>query len=154
VTRIRRYHEDNEAYFVTTVMRARRTIFEERETATLLRDILDACRRRYQFLVLAYVIMPDHLHAVIVPREGDTISQVMRYVKGAFARAYNARHGTRGSVWQPRFHDVMIRREAEVGDRIEYIEHKPRMAGLVANPEDYEFSSAHSSWSTDLERWG
>ncbi len=71
---LRRYHEDNRPCFVTSVVKGRRPIFADSGTAALLREALDSCRRRYGFLVLCYVIMPDHFHTIIVPGPGDQVS--------------------------------------------------------------------------------
>jgi REP element-mobilizing transposase RayT len=147
---LRRYHEDNLPFFVTSIVKGRRRIFHERRTAALLREALDFCRQRYGFLVLCYVIMPDHFHTIVVPRAGDQVSGVMRYVKGRFARRYNAAHGTSGAVWQPRFYDVGIRTESELLVRIRYVEENPVRAGLADQPADYPFSSAAPSWCSDL----
>jgi putative transposase len=95
--------------------------------------------------------MPDHFHAVIVPRSGDTISAVMRYVKGAFARWYNASCGSQGAVWQPRFYDVAIRSEQELSQRIAYVEENPVQARMVDSPSEYPYSSAFPGWRSDLE---
>ena len=64
---LRRYHEDNRPYFVTTVVKERRPIFADHRAASLLQEVFDTCRRRYQFLLLSHVIMPDHAHAIIAP---------------------------------------------------------------------------------------
>ena len=150
---IRRYHEENRPYFVTTVVKNREPIFADHRVATLLRDVIKRCRQRYHFLVLGYVIMPDHVHAIIVPRPSDTISAVMRYIKGTFARTYNAKRTSGGAVWQPKFYDTGVRSMRELRTRIRYIEENPVQARLVAQPEQYPFSSAHSSWTSDLEEY-
>lgn len=148
---IQRFEEKGFPYFVTTVVKHRQSIFTSQLAAASLRDVLDRCRHRYRFLVLSYVIMPDHLHAVIVPGPSDTISSVMRYTKGTFAREYNAQRRIEGAVWQPRFYDTVVRNIRSLNSRIRYIEENPVQAGLVTQPNDYEFSSANPSWHSDLD---
>ena len=94
--------------------------------------------------------MPDHFHAILVPEPRDTISAVMRYIKGTFARRYNAANDSGGAVWQPRFYDSAIRSERELMVRIRYVEENPVRAGLVKRPEQYPFSSAAQDWRSDL----
>ncbi len=77
----------------------------------------------------------------------------MRYIKGTFARAYNAYHNTDGTVWQPRFYDVAIRSERELMTQIRYVEENPVSAGIVAEAEQYPFSSAHPGWRSDLQQY-
>ena len=103
--------------------------------------------------MLSYVIMPDHVHVVVVRGPGDNISAVMRYVKGRFARLYNAHRNTDGAVWQPRFYDVAIRNERELMTRIRYVEENPVRAGLAVRPDQYMFSSAGPGWRSDLARY-
>ncbi len=78
-------------------------MFKDRNKALLLKQVLYETRQRYGFLLVAFVVMPNHFHAVIVPRAGDTISQVMRFIKGTYARRHNLRYGSTGAFWQPRF---------------------------------------------------
>ena len=150
---LRRYHEDNRPYFVTAVVKDRRSVFADHHAARLLRDVIVSCRNRYRFLVLSYIVMPDHFHAILVPKPGDTISAVMRYIKGTFARRYNAASDSGGAVWQPRFYDAAIRSERELMVRIRYVEENPVRAGLVKRPEQYPFSSAAQDWRSDLARY-
>jgi hypothetical protein len=77
----------------------------------------------------------------------------MRYIKGAFARLYNAAHNTDGAVWQARFYDAAIRSERDLLTRIHYVEENPVRAGVVGQPEQYPFSSAHPDWRSDLARY-
>jgi putative transposase len=153
VAKLRRYPEENRAYLVTAVVKDRSPIFGDERIARSLRDIIDSYRERYGFLVLAYVIMPDHIHAVLVPGKKNTVSDVMRYVKGSFARWYNQTADRRGAVWQPRFYDTAIRSEQELAAKIEYIEANPVRARIVEDAAAYAFSSAARGWRGDLEQY-
>jgi REP element-mobilizing transposase RayT len=95
--------------------------------------------------------MPDHFHAVLVPKYPWNISQIMQSVKGYAARRINARRNARGPVWQRSFYDRMIRDEPQLLEAIEYVHMNPVVAGLVVDAEAYEFSSAGRPESVDLE---
>jgi len=97
--------------------------------------------------------MPDHMHAIIVPSGRNTISDVMRYVKGSFSRWYNKSHNCDAPVWQPRFYDTAIRSEKELFSTIEYTEANPVQGKLVDEASSYEFSPANASWRSDLEQY-
>ena len=140
----------NRPYFVSTATLKRRRIFSDAANATLMRDVLYETSTRYRFHLLSFVIMPDHLHALIVPRPGDTISQVMRFIKGRYARLHNQRVPRFGIVWQPSFHDRAVRREEDLAHFIHYIEHNPVKAGLALDPKDYPFCSANPDCPTNL----
>lgn len=119
-------------------------------------DQLHHLREELRFLLVAYVVMPDHVHLIIVPPRGLTIAKIMQFVKGRFARLHNQRTGP---LWQSRYYETIIRGEAALWRRIEYlwrrieyIETNPVDAGLAASPEEYPFSSAAVACE-DVERY-
>ncbi|MDO8613234.1 MAG: transposase [Dehalococcoidia bacterium] len=150
MTRIKRFHVTNYPYFVTSATLGRLAIFADLAAASHLRDVLYETRTRYKFLLLGFVIMPDHLHAVVVPRPGDKISQVMRFIKGTFARRYNESRNATGPVWQPSFYDRVVRDERGLMEVLTYVTGNPVRAGLCSDPSEYRFSSAHAACPTDL----
>ncbi len=113
-------------------------------------DALQFLRRDSAYL-LGYAILPDHLHAVLVPRDRQTISKLMQSIKGYSARVVNARQGWRGTLWQASFYDRVIRDEPQLVGTLEYLHRNPVVAGLVEAPETYPFSSAHPEAETDLD---
>jgi putative transposase len=151
MARIKRFHLDNYPYFVTTATLNRRPIFADESTASRLRDILYETRARYGFLLLGFVIMPDHLHSLVVPRAGDTISQVMRFIKGTFARSHNKSRGAAGPVWQASFYDRVVRDERALTDILNYMCENPVRAGICDDPSQYRFSTAHETCPHDLK---
>jgi len=148
--RLLRFLADGHCYHVTTRTRDGVPVFQHPADARIIVDALQFLRRERAYL-LAYAIMPDHLHAVFVPKNGYTISQVMQTVKGYTSRAINARNKERGPLWQVSFYDRVIRDEAHLLDTLEYIQRNPVAAGLADTPEGYLFSSAHPEAQTDLE---
>ena len=129
-------------YFVTFATFGRHPVFQDVEVARLFVDELHKLRHELRFLLLSYVVMPGHVHLVIVPSSAAGLAKIMQYVKGRFARFYHARNGGTGSLWQSRYYETAVRGEAALLRRIEYIEENPVKASLVSRPEDYPFSSA------------
>lgn len=149
-----RDHPDAEGapYFVTFATHGRRTVFRDSSAARQFVDELHLLRHELGFLLLAYVVMPDHVHLIVVPPPGLAIGKIMQYVKGRFARLHNQRTGGEGRLWQSRYYEAIIRDEATLWRRIEYIETNPVTAGLAASSEGYPFSSA-ASVHEDVERY-
>jgi REP element-mobilizing transposase RayT len=137
-------------YHVVTATRDREPVFSDVACARIVVDALQFVRRERAYL-LAYALMPDHMHAVLVPRDGHSISQVMQTIKGYTARAINEQHGRQGRLWQRSFHDRTIRDERQLFDTIEYIHMNPVVGDLTERPRAYEFSSAERPESVDLE---
>ena len=146
-----RFRDDNRPFFVTTNTHQRRPIFTDPNTAKLLLQVIYQTRTKYGFHILSFVIMPDHLHAIIVASPRNDITQVMRYIKGSFSRAYHETKAVGGPVWQDSFHDRGIRDERSLSEFVRYIEDNPVKAGLVSRASDYQFSSANNS--TDIEAY-
>jgi putative transposase len=112
----------------------------ERDALALL-DLLDyASREVGRWSVLAYCLMPNHVHYV-VDVEIDQLSLLMRYVNGNYAQRFNRVHGYRGHLFQGRFHTKPIREEAHLPGSIRYALLNPVRAGLCRRPEDWRWSS-------------
>jgi putative transposase len=88
-----------------------------------------------------YVIMPNHVHVLLLPKVAP--SQLLRALKGATARQANLLLGRTGEIfWQPESYDHWVR-DARERDRIAgYIEENPVKAGLAMGAQDYRWSSA------------
>lgn len=131
----------NYPYLVTTTVAERRRVFTQNDAARLLIDIIDDVAQEQKARCLAYVVMPDHLHLIVVPgRLG--LSHFMRFTKGRFARLWNRRFGSTGSIWQARYYEAVIRSEEQLQKAIDYIDQNPIKAGLCLHAEDFPFGSA------------
>ena len=144
---------ENQPYFVTVRTAQRRPLFRDRRAAGLFLQKLQRCREESGFLLLSFVVMPNHVHLVLVPGPGGDLSRIMQYVKGRFARTFNLARGGMGAVWQPRFYESAVRTEAQLERWVRYIEENPVREGLAASPEVYPFSSAGGALAVDLERY-
>lgn len=96
-----------------------------------------------QYRLIAWIIMPYHLHILINPLEGISLSDIMKNLKGYTARAINKCLGRSGHVWQPDYFDRYIRSGEHFYKTVRYIENNPVKAGLVSSPEEWRFGSAY-----------
>jgi putative transposase len=89
----------------------------------------------------AWVIMPNHVHVLLLPK--TSLPVIMRWLKGSTARQANLVLGRTGEAfWQDESFDHRVRDEAELDRLVHYVEHNPVSAGLAANPHDWHWSSA------------
>ena len=96
---------------------------------------------RHFYELLAWVVMPDHVHLLILPLV--PIPQIMRWVKGSCARAANRILSRTGQpFWQDESYDHYLRRSEQISRTIAYIEENPVSAGLAATAERWRWSSA------------
>jgi putative transposase len=89
----------------------------------------------------AYVIMPNHVHVLLMPK--IELPKLMQYIKSRSAREANKILGVSGKpFWQQESYDHMVRNPEEFRNIKRYIENNPVKAGLAATPETYRWSSA------------
>jgi putative transposase len=138
-------------YFVTTTVSERRPLFNSPENAGILLRVIYNQRKRKRFYLLGFVIMPEHFHLMIVPREGNKLSFIMQEVKKGSARLINQRNSKRGKVWMDEYYESVIRGEEDFGRRLGYMANNPVKRGLVKEAGEYPFSSVSGSYETDLE---
>ncbi len=102
------------------------------------------------YKLIAWVVMPNHVHVMARLFEGVSLTPVVQKWKGASAIEINRHLRRSGKVWEADYYDRFIRDENHLHDAIAYIRNNPVKAGLCAKPEDWPFSSAGVSWSADF----
>jgi len=92
--------------------------------------------------LFAWVVMPNHVHALVLPYPGVLLSKIVQTWKGYGAHAINQHLGRTGKLWQRDYYDRYMRSDRHFRASIEYIEMNPVKAGLVGAPHEYRWSSA------------
>ena len=112
-----------------------------------LADLVAAALRFHQgqrFDLLAWVVMPNHVHAVVHPRPGWTLSKIVQSWKGFTAYEANRILNRVGQTfWQPEAYDHLIRDEEDSHRCCHYTTMNPANAGLCARREDWKWSSLY-----------
>ena len=91
----------------------------------------------------AFVIMPDHLHALITPAADVSLEKAMQFIKGG----YSFRLKSKQDVWMRSFNESQIMTKEKFVGCVLYIEENPVRRGLVSDRQAYLFSSAAGgSW--------
>ena len=153
-----RVSKDSPVYYLTSVAHSRLPVFQTARLKDLICKALDEARTSAKFLIFAYVIMPDHLHALIGSDKEP--SDVLRYVNGISGRriinflkeaGYESslqklRHATglrkhKYSVWNHHPNLKLITTENGLMEKANYIHQNPVRAGLVERAEDHRWSS-------------
>jgi REP element-mobilizing transposase RayT len=132
-----RFSGTNRAYLVTTCCLARKPIFADPILGAMVIDELRRSDRANETRTFAFVVMPDHLHWLLELRDRQSLSSVVKRVKGGSAIRINQRRGQSGSIWQPGFYEREVRKEESLESIGDYIIHNPVRAGLVARAEEY-----------------
>jgi putative transposase len=151
MVRLRRYEVENTPFFITTQTYRNQKFFLNKDRAEIVIDYIYRAKEKMIDFLLAFVVMPEHFHLLIVPESKYSISQVMLFVKKGSSRVIHNKENTNGHLWAKRFFDRGIRSEQELFKTIEYIHNNPIKRGLAVDIGDYPFSSASSKLKTDLE---
>jgi REP element-mobilizing transposase RayT len=94
-----------------------------------------------RFRMLAWVVMPNHVHVLI--EDGETpLSTIIRNWKSFASVEANKLLGRTGRFWQPEYWDLFMRDEEQTRKAIRYIENNPVKAGFCRTPEAWPFASA------------
>ena len=116
---------------------------------------MEQIRQRHQFVVVGYVVMPEHLHLLTEPERGN-LSLVVAALKQTFAhrllRKLRAKAGTQtnalwsapvavGHIWQRRFYDFVVFTGKKRVEKLRYMHRNPVQRGLVLKPEEWLWSS-------------
>ena len=98
-------------------------------------------RARGYYELIAFVVMPNHVHLLICPKV--TASKITQFVKGLSAKRANQILGRTGQhFWQDESFDRWVRSNKEMGNIIRYIEFNPVRANLAGEPGLFRYSSA------------
>jgi len=99
--------------------------------------------RQADLRILAYCLMPNHIHLVAIPEQEGSLAVALRRAHGRYAQYFNARKLRTGHLWQNRFYSCAMS-ESHLWTAVRYVELNPIRAGLAEAPEEYEWSSADS----------
>ena len=97
--------------------------------------------QRYE--LRSWVVMPNHVHAVVWPMPGQTPSEILHSWKSFTSKAANRRLHRSGEFWQAESFDHWIRDDEEHARLVAYVENNPVKARFCKAPEDWRWSSAH-----------
>ena len=100
---------------------------------------------RVHYRLLAWVVMPNHVHVLIEPSADIELSDIVHSWKSYTATQINRLllpAQPSGQLWQREYWDRFIRDEAHLRATIDYIHDNPVKAGLVSQADDWQFSSA------------
>ena len=138
---------NEQTFFITANAYMKRNILQSARMAELLIDVLYNYRSRGKFLLHDFVVMPDHLHAIISP--SVTIKKAGQFIKGGFSFRAKKELGYLHNIWQPGFHDHRIRDFGEYCVYKKYVAFNPVKRGLVFAPEQFACSSASGKFELD-----
>jgi putative transposase len=135
-------------YLITKCLKRSHELIPDQRTHVV--DALLYARSRSLILVHAFVVMPDHWHAVVSLGSEKTLSQAVWSISRR--ASFSWRRTNRVPVWQDGFHDHKVRENEPVVDVVRYVEANPVRKSFVAGPEDWPWSRANLAYAQVLDR--
>jgi putative transposase len=125
-------------YFLTLCTAQRVSWFADASVVDKVLSQIRECATQYQFAILAYCFMPDHLHLLVEGLADDAnLTRFVKHGKQISGYAHKQRSGK--LLWQPSWFDRVLRKEEATTDVIRYILLNPVRAQLVESAVNYPF---------------
>jgi len=128
-------------HHVTQRGNRRGQVFFTREDRQAYLQWLQEYAGKHEVDVLAYCLMTNHVHLVVVPTTGHALHRVLKPLHMRYAQRVNRARGWKGHVWQGRYFSSALD-ESYLWAAIRYVERNPVRAGIVDRAENYAWSSA------------
>jgi putative transposase len=156
--KLKHYDHDGRARFITFCTHKKIPLLTNNKFRRVVIDSISAIRAQYSLKLLGYVLMPEHVHLVVVPPEdtklGPAIGKLKIYsstriheilidLNSAMIERLTV---TRNKIinfvfWQRRCYDHNCRSTESVWEKVNYCHNNPVKRGLVSKPEDWIWSS-------------
>jgi len=152
---LHRFYGADHLHFITCSSYRRLPLLRSARSRDRFLSVLEQTRKRYRFVVVGYVVMPEHIHLLVSEPEIGTPSTVMQVLKQRTARALLAKTKRcdprqsnlfgeaplRAPFWQTRFYDFNVWTENKRVEKLRYMHGNPVKRGLADSPEDWRWSS-------------
>jgi len=135
------YQQTNQVTFITIRAYQHASPFGEAQLCQVVIDTLLEEQERQVCGILAYCLMPDHLHYLIRPtQEGRSVLTFTDQYKGKTThRAWKM--GWQGKLWEPRYYDHLVRSDESLDALIAYILNNPVRRGWVEDSHNWPWSN-------------
>ena len=148
--RLKRYYGQDHLHYLTCSCYHRQTWLASAGHRDLFVKILEETRQRYRFVVVGYVVMPEHIHLLLSEPEQGTPSTVMQVLKQRFAQGVlgkRKRNRAQGEfwpeqerhVWQRRFYDFNVWSARKRIEKLMYMHRNPVRRKLVEEPGQWRW---------------
>jgi len=119
----------------------RQDIFKTDEDMMRLKEDIAYALSKADCTLHAYVIMTNHLHLLITPKDKQQLAKFMQTMANRYVRYYNATYKQTGTIWEGRFKSCLVDSDNYLFSLYKYIEMNPVKATMVEDVADYKWSS-------------
>lgn len=120
----------------------RQPVFFKEEDRFLYFSLLKKYSEKWGARVLAYCLMTNHVHLLIIPKKDESLYKMMQGITLCYTQYINRTYSKTGRLWESRYHSCIVDKDAYLWSVARYIEQNPVRAKIIRKPEDYPYSSA------------
>ena len=129
------------AHHITQRGTNRQTTFFSNSDRRVYLDLLALHSAEAGLRIVAYCLMFNHIHLIVIPERESSMAVALRRVHGRYAQYLNTRKQRSGHLWQNRYFSCPLTQD-HLWPAIRYVEQNPVRAHLTALPGEYIWSSA------------
>jgi putative transposase len=104
-------------------------------------ELIFEASREHQVAIHSYVLMDNHVHLLLTPQTQEGLSKLMQQVGRSYVLRFNKRQSRSGTLFEGRFRSALVQSERYLLVCMAYIDLNPVRAGMVAQPQDFPWSS-------------
>jgi len=155
---LKHYDNEGQARFITFCTHRRLPLLTNNVFRKNIIESIVITRNKYEFKLIAYVIMPEHVHLIILPKQGISVSSIIGEIKRVSAKNIHRilierdspliskltvirNRAERFAFWQRRCYDHNCRSEKSMWEKVEYCHNNPVKRGLVKTADAWQWSS-------------
>ena len=137
---LERCYGGHDPHFITRSCYRRRPELDNGERRDPFLRVLERARQKYRFVVIGYVVMPEHFHLLITEPDVGNPSVVMKVVKERFTKLLHQGGIRSGPIWQKRFYDFNVCNTEKRIEKLRYIHRNPVKRCLAEKSEEWKWS--------------
>jgi len=131
---LKRYQTQGHLHFITFSCHHREPHLTHHYT--LFEQSVEKTRKRYNFDIHGYVLMPEHVHLLLSEPATEPLAKALQALKLSVSKQADTK-----PFWQPRYYDFNVFTTRKLLEKLNYMHQNPVTRGLVKAPEDWPHSS-------------
>jgi REP element-mobilizing transposase RayT len=136
-----RLNDTSATFFITKSLRPKKAVLDEAARSIIVSAFAFAVRQQRIYL-RAFVVMPDHWHALFALRQPWTLPEFMYHTMSYVGRNTSVLLANYKTSWQDGYYDTCVKTAKQFRFVTYYIEQNPVVKGLVEKPDEWVASSA------------
>lgn len=133
---LRRYQQEGHDHFITFSCYGRKPYLNTPPARDTFLKSLELTRKRYNFEVLGYVVMPEHVHLLVSESRDKPLATAIQALKLSVSKL-----STQHPFWLTRYYDFNIFSHNKLVEKLHYMHMNPVVRGLVSAPDSWPYST-------------